>query len=120
MTTSESRVTTHSEQAGGKSLRPEWASVEESLHFAPDASDQVVFVVERQPGRGNGLTDPHADLDRADDGAAFPHRIASAPHGDRDDGGLRMDGHDEAALLEGQQLPGAASSPFRKNEERLP
>src|SRR5262245_8174525 len=120
MATSVRRATKHSGQAGGKSLRPERTRVEKSLHLAPDAPDQVVSVVERQPGRRNGLTDSHADLDRADDGAAFPHRIASAPHGDRDDGGLRMDGHDEAALLEGQQLPGAASSPFRKNEERLP
>src|SRR5205814_49284 len=63
--------------------------------------------------------DADADRDRSDDLAAAPHGRAAALYGDWHDGRLRLDGHDEPAFLERQQLVGAAAGPFRKNQKGI-
>src|SRR5678816_2992922 len=87
-----------------RSLRPEGTRVEQLLHLGSDARDEFVPVVERQPGSRYWWPDPDGDLHRADDRASLSHRIAPAAHGDGDDWGLRLNRHDEAALLERQQF----------------
>ena len=85
-----------------------------------DLGNERVAVADGQTRRRDGR--PNADADMTGRTNALPFRIASRPPwiGHRDDGDLGLDGHDEAALLERQQLPGTAARPFRKNEKRVP
>jgi hypothetical protein len=54
-----------------------------------------------------------------DDRAPLPHRVARARDRDGDDGRLRLESHDEPALLEGQERTGPAAGAFGKNQERI-
>jgi hypothetical protein len=58
-------------------------------------------------------------MHRTDDRASLPHGSAPALHRYRDDGHLRLNGHDEASLLEREELAGAAACPFRKDQEGI-
>src|SRR5207244_9564789 len=72
-----------------------------------DDGDQIVPAAEGDAGGFDRRADADAHGRRTDDPAPLAHRIASALHGHRDDRRLRLDRHDEAALLERQQLGGA-------------
>ena len=53
-------------------------------------------------------------------GAPFPHGGAAAANRHRHNGRLRLDRHDEAALLERQEVTGAASGALGKIRNELP
>src|SRR5580765_5804463 len=91
--------------------------VQQRPNRAADALDQHVAVIERQSFCRNRLADTHADVDRPDDGAALPHGGAAALDGHRHDRRLRLDGHDETALLERKKIAGPAPRPLGKNQE---
>src|SRR4051812_3354464 len=84
------------------------------------ADHQRVAILERQAGCRNWRAKAHADLDRTDDQASLPHRVTRAIDRDRHDRRLPLNRHDEAALLERQQLPGAAPRALGENQERVP
>src|SRR3989304_9722495 len=84
-----------------------------------DERGEPVAIVERQAGGVDRLSDMHPDADRKDQRTPLPHRLARPVNRNRDDGGLGLDRHDEAPLLERQQLAGAAARAFRKDQERV-
>src|SRR5687768_17544099 len=89
------------------------------LDLAPHHFDQLITIVKRVAGRLDRVADLHVDHHRPYEPAALLHRGAAAVDGDRDDRRLRLDRHDEAALLEWQELRGAAARAFRKNQEAV-
>src|SRR5688500_2917468 len=78
--------------------------VQQTFHPGPDVRDELLPVVDTQPSRRNGLSKRYADRHRLDPWTSLPHGVAGALDGNRDDGRLGLEGHDETALLERQQL----------------
>ena len=71
------------------------------------------------PAVGMACPQPHADPHRPDDARCPSHRLPAAADGHRHDGHLRLDRHEEAALLERQQLARAAARALREDQERV-
>ena len=81
--------------------------------------DQLIPIVHAQSRRRNRLANSDADMHWTDDGTPLPHSSAAALHRYGDDRHLRLNGHDETSLLEGEELAGAAACPFWKDEEGI-
>src|SRR5215203_6822438 len=89
-------------------------SLQQRLHPPTDLGDEGVAIVHRQANRFHRFAYPDVHRHGTHDGASLAHRGASAGHGDGDDRRLRLDRHDEAALLERQQRFGAAPRALRE------
>jgi hypothetical protein len=77
-----------------------------------------IAIVERAAGGLNRRQEFDRDRCRPDDPAALSHGISAARNRHWHDRCLRLDCHHDAALLERQQLAGAASRALGEDEER--
>src|SRR3989338_8394951 len=96
-----------------------WLVLEERQNGPSHSIDHQISILDIQP---SGLDRPaHADAyrPRSNLRSALPHRVTSPRHGHRHDRRLRFDRHDEAALLERQQVRRSAASAFRENQKRV-
>src|SRR5271167_1368513 len=95
------------------------AGGEQRLDVAAYPGYERVAVLAAEARGLDRRTHPDAHRDGLDDPAPLPHCGASALDGDGDDGRLRQDGHDEATLLERQQILGPAARTFREDEKGI-